>query len=426
MHPQTTSKPPVYPDQPIFVGLSHIGQVFSLGWALKVGPCAVFDFETSRREAIAASELTEEEPGLRARWAMGRDRIQLYSGAEKITDHRVVFLTIDTPLNQQGEPNVEVIRAFIEQCVPYLAHGATLILLSQVYPGFCDEIKRDLLSDRPDVRLVYMVDTLKMGKALERFLEPEQLIFGVERAQDVPEAFQKYFSCPIHTYTWIEAEMVKVAINIYLFFSVTFANAMDNYCRQLGFRFAPLAASLRHDVRIGKDAYIAPSLGVSGGHLERDMTTILRKCQDAQTRRLFEDMKALNADRMRALYDAVGACSGLRSILWVGVSYKRESFSLVNSPFMKFVDRFVKELNVQAYDSFYPLPALDGVTSVRSLSQALDHVDGVVLNYAQEADVDTVRRALQARKDLAGFDISLPAVFAKASAPCPANMRHVF
>ena len=415
-------------EQPLFVGLSHIGQVFSLGWALKAGPCAAFDFEMSRREAVAAGQLTEEEPDLRARWAEGRDRITLHTTPDKISEHRIVFLTIDTPLNQQGEPDVEAIRAFIAQCVPHLGQGATLILLSQVYPGFCDEVKRELLGTRPDVKLVYMVDTLKMGQALPRFLEPEQLIFGAERPEDVPTAFKAHFTCPIHTYTWIEAEMVKVAINIYLLFSVTFANAMDNYCRQLGFRFAPLAAALRQDARIGKAAYIAPSLGVSGGHLERDMTTILRKCEDATTRRLFEDMKAVNTERMRALFDAVSGsnASRLRSLLWVGVSYKRESFSLVNSPFMKFVDRFANELNVQAYDSFYPLPRVDGVTPVSNLGEALESVDGVVFHYAEAEDALAIRRALKDRKDLAGFDISLPPALAGSGEAVPANMRRVF
>ena len=34
---------------PAFVGLSHIGQVFSLGWAEKFGAAAVFDFDEAHR-----------------------------------------------------------------------------------------------------------------------------------------------------------------------------------------------------------------------------------------------------------------------------------------------------------------------------------------------------------------------------------------
>ena len=32
-------------NKPLFLGLSHIGQVYSIAWAKKVGQCSAFDFE---------------------------------------------------------------------------------------------------------------------------------------------------------------------------------------------------------------------------------------------------------------------------------------------------------------------------------------------------------------------------------------------
>ena len=68
--------------------------------------------------------------------------------------------------------------------------------------------------------------------------------------------------------------MVKIAVNLFLFNSVSFANLMDNYCRQHGFKFLKINNSLRDDHRIGKKSYIEPSLGLGGGHLERDVFLI--------------------------------------------------------------------------------------------------------------------------------------------------------
>ena len=40
MKNQETSKP-------LFLGLTHIGQVYSIAWTKKIGSCAVFDFNIS-------------------------------------------------------------------------------------------------------------------------------------------------------------------------------------------------------------------------------------------------------------------------------------------------------------------------------------------------------------------------------------------
>ena len=33
---------------PIFLGLTHVGQVFSIGWSKKIGNCAVYDFDQKK------------------------------------------------------------------------------------------------------------------------------------------------------------------------------------------------------------------------------------------------------------------------------------------------------------------------------------------------------------------------------------------
>ena len=74
-----------------------------------------------------------------------------------------------------------------------------------------------------------------------------------------------------------QAEMIKMAINLYLLTSVSYANLLDFYCRQYGFKFSSINQPIRLDKRIGVSSYISPSLGISGGHLERDLFSIIKK-----------------------------------------------------------------------------------------------------------------------------------------------------
>ena len=116
-----------------------------------------------------------------------------------------------------------------------------------------------------------MVDTLKMGLAINNFLNPEQLIFGGdEEDKKIIKSIFYNFKCKKYLFNFKEAELIKISINLYLFFSVTYANMLDGLGRENDIEFSKIISSLRNDKRIGNYSYIHPSLGMAGGHLERD------------------------------------------------------------------------------------------------------------------------------------------------------------
>ena len=51
--------------EPLFCGLTHIGQVFSIGWSEKIGKCSVFEFNKKSYEKFKKLNVTNEEPSLR-------------------------------------------------------------------------------------------------------------------------------------------------------------------------------------------------------------------------------------------------------------------------------------------------------------------------------------------------------------------------
>ena len=50
---------------PLFLGLSHIGQVYSKCWLKKVGRCAVYDFDKKNLNNFLSNNFTNEEPSLK-------------------------------------------------------------------------------------------------------------------------------------------------------------------------------------------------------------------------------------------------------------------------------------------------------------------------------------------------------------------------
>ena len=50
---------------PVFFGLSHLGQVFSLCWSKKIGNCYVFDNDNKALSSFRKKNYTSEEPKLK-------------------------------------------------------------------------------------------------------------------------------------------------------------------------------------------------------------------------------------------------------------------------------------------------------------------------------------------------------------------------
>jgi len=375
---------------PLFLGISHIGQVFSIGWSEKFGKCSVFDFNKKQLANFSKGRVTQEETNLKKFFIKNKKKIHICKTPNEIKSYTRIFLTLDTPLKENGEPKVREIKNFLYKAIPFFSKNSNLIITSQVYCGFCDDIKNTILKKRKDINLIYMVDTLKMGIALSRFLKPEQIIFGTKNKIKCLSEFKK-FNCQIFYFSYKQAEMIKMAINLYLASNVTFANALDNYCRDLGFNFSSIVDSLRLDKRIGKHSYILPSLGISGGHLERDISTIVKTSKNRNTKDFFLNMNKLHQKRLNVLkfkFFELQNKFKFDKIIWVGPSYKQESFSLLNSPFIKFYKSLKKIKKIFfVYDSFFNLKKLNNFKVLKKIKSNFKNKVLIILNYASKSDL---------------------------------------
>jgi UDPglucose 6-dehydrogenase len=314
---------------------------------------------------------------------------------EDIKKYKNVFLTVATPLNMDGTPKVKEITKIIFNLKNLLKKNCNLIITSQVYCGFCDNLKKTILKDRQDINLIYFAETLVMGNALERFLKPERIIIGYEKKTKFLNNFKK-FQCKVYNYSLKEAEMVKIAVNLFLFNSVSYANMLDNYCRQFGFKFTKINASIRADLRIGKKSYISPSLGLSGGHLERDVFTIIKTARNSEVKSLFKRLKNLNENRINLLikkYTELKNNFFFKKIIWVGPSYKPESFSIVNSPYIKFKN-FLRKRNkkIYIYDSFFNLKSEKLENCLDKINKKTFFKSLVIYNYSNKIDEKNLKK----------------------------------
>ena len=373
----------------LFCGLTHVGQVFSIGWAERVGSCAVYDFDLKKIKEFEKYTVTSEEPNLKKYLIKNKKKITFIESSQEIKNYKNVFLTLDTPITLNGTPNVNYILQTLKKLKKYLCKNVNLIITSQVYCGFCDDLKSKFFKDRKDINFIYMAETLVMGSAFERFINPERIILGADKKVNFLEMFKK-FKCKIFYYKLKQAELVKIAINLYLYNSVSYANLMDNYCRQFGFKFSEINDSIKSDKRIGVHSYISPSLGISGGHLERDVYTVLKTLKDKQSKNIFLNLKKMNNLRINLLVNKFKSLLKERKykkIIWAGPSYKLNSFSIVNSPFLKF-QKYLKKNKIKLFTfySFFDLKKEKIKFIIKKIDKKNLKDCLIIFNYLNERD----------------------------------------
>lgn len=369
-----------------FIGLTHLGIVSSICWASKFPNIIGFDHDIELTKKLSSGKTPLEEPQLQNLLDKNLKFLTFTTNFKLLSKCSNVYISLDTKTDEENQSEYEPLYNLIDKSIPYLPQGVTIILMSQVPVGFCRELKEYIKKKRPelDFKLIYMVETLIIGDAVNRCLHPERIVIGTETGKnnslDKNKILKNQLSkldAPLIFMRYESAELTKLAINFYLFISVTYANLLSDICEAYSADMNEIIPALRLDKRIGPHAYIQPSLGVTGGHLERDMMTLKELEKKMGTKlNLTEILINLNKDRYKWLEKKIEVylLSNIkkpRICIW-GLSYKRDTDSVKGSFALKIINKFADLAKFSAYD-----PLVQSVKNSYKVEICRDRYDAV-------------------------------------------------
>lgn len=346
-----------------FVGLTHLGIVSSICWASKFPSVSVIGFDTDTEiiKKLSSNKLPIEEPHLQELLDKAQNQITFTTNFSRLSKCNIVFITQDIKTDENNRSDYNSFYNLVDKTIPYLPQGILIVLMSQVSVGTCRELKNYIKKIRSnlDFKLFYMVETLIIDKAVDRFLNPERLIIGTESGtilnSDIFKNQLNEFGAPIIIMKYESAELTKLAINFYLFNSVIYANTIADLCEAYSADINGIIPALRLDKRIGPYAYIQPSLGVAGGNLERDMMTLMQLEKNKGIRTdLIEVLIDFNKNRYKWVEKKLQSylfpnVKKPKICIW-GLAYKRGTDSLKNSNAIKIINDLSDSANFSAYD----------------------------------------------------------------------------
>ena len=217
------------------------------------------------------------EPGLNELIAAGiaAKKLSFTTDAKAAcADADVLWVCMDTPVNDNDESDVDSVLAIHRQALAHLPKGALVLISSQLPVGTCAKLEKEF----PQFHFACSPENLRLGKAIDAFEKAERVIVGIrdDAKKAVLEELFAPFTSQILFMRTESAEMVKHALNSFLALSITFINEIARLCEHTGADAKEVAAGLKSEPRIGPKAYLGPGGPFAGGTLARDVVTLTK------------------------------------------------------------------------------------------------------------------------------------------------------
>lgn len=313
-------------------GLWHLGSVTSAGLA-KLGH-EVIGLDSNEKTIALLNEGKAPifEPGLDALLQDGltQKRLHFTTDPHLISDAKIHWINFDTPVDDHDQANIQYVLEQIYTVLPVLNDQAVILISSQMPVGTVGFIEAYVRTHLPTKKFhfAYAPENLRLGQALNVFLNPDRIIVGVRSNQAIPllEELLLPITDKIEWMSIESAEMTKHAINAFLATSVAFANEIASLCELVGADAKEVERGLKTEHRIGPKAYLSPGGPFAGGTLARDVAYLTQISQDKQiVTPLLASIRDSNNEHKnwvrRKLQDVVDDLRGVTIAVW-GLTYK--------------------------------------------------------------------------------------------------------
>ena len=329
------------------------------------------------------------------------------SSREALADAEVLWVTFDTPVDEEDHADVEFVLGKIKSVLPELNDGTVVLISSQIPVGSIKKLEHFVKDNyiKKQICFAYSPENLRLGKSIDVFLNPDRIVVGT-RNDETKEKLKKLFSPITNKIEWMSvesAEMTKHAINAFLATSVTFANELAAICELYGADAKEVERGLKTETRIGPRAYLSPGGPFAGGTLARDIDFLDKAAQEkALAVPLLQSVRVSNNEHKkwtkRKLSEKFTPLSKLSVAIW-GLTYKPETSTLRRSLAVALCDWLIEEgANVRVYDPAveeFPSHWNNHVDRFDSALEALKNTQVLVLGTEWTEFKETAKKMLE-------------------------------
>ena len=341
------------------VGLWHLGSVLCAAWSKLGYEVRGFDYDKQRVSCLLKGIPPVFEPDLSEiiRTSKGNGTLSFFTNMQYLNECDFIFLSYDTPVTANDSSDLKILEKSVRDLRTVMKNGSILIISSQSPVSYCSILRTILRSGNKTLELAYSPENLRLGEAIECYLNPDRIILGTSNrdAESKCLSLLSNVTNRILTMDIASSEMVKHGINSFLAMSIVFANSLADLCEETGANVDDVVEGLKSDSRIGLKAYLSPGIGFSGGTLGRDLKVLDQVYQRfSNSSGWFGTIHKYNSNRKYTMVNKIAKLTnGLegKTLGVLGLTYKPGTSTLRRSLPLEIVSLLVdKGATVRSYD----------------------------------------------------------------------------
>ena len=339
------------------IGVGYVGLVTAACLAELGHHVVCRDIAPERVAMLQRGEVPIHEPGVPELLQRNAERLTFTLDMEDVfRDARIAIICVDTPPTASGDADLSRVEAVIE-ALPASAEGAVLVMKSTVPVGTGNRVRSELdARGREDVGYVSTPEFLREGSAVADFRQPDRVVVGGDRPEDVERVARLYqdLNAPILTTDIASAEMIKLASNAFLATKISFVNEIANVCERVGADVEEVARGMGMDSRIGQ-SFLRPGIGYGGSCFPKDVTALKQLAGNTgYSFQLLASVIEVNELQKRRvigkLQDRLGSLRGRRVAL-LGLAFKPHTDDMREASSIVLASRLIAEgASVVAFD----------------------------------------------------------------------------
>src|ERR671924_2095802 len=373
-------------------GLGRVGLPLALSFADRGLHTIGVERQQTVLDQLAARQMPFSETGTQEllESAMDGNRLELTRAVQDAASADHIVLTLHTPAHVHIEIDISHVRGVVDDLLPVLREGHSLILRSTVAPGTTEWVAGYIEQRRgfrvgEDLFVAHVPERIAQNHFLEEIATLPCIVGGVGEGSSARAAkLFEVFGTEIVETTPVQAELAKIWTNILRYTQFALPNLLMMESDQYGANVFEVIDLINHDYPRGGIA--GPGL-TSGSCLRKDFAFSEERSNAPgmllSVSRVNESVPYFLVEGMKR---RLGSLRG-RRVAVLGLTFKRDSDDLRDSLSDKLIRLLERELaTVVAHDPHAPV-------ATESLEEALAGAEVVVVatNHSEFSQGATLR-----------------------------------
>ncbi len=377
------------------IGLGRVGLPLALCFAARGLRVLGVDHDPAVMSSLQAGRMPFIEAGTQELLdeVLAGGRLELTDRAADAAQAQDIVLTIGTPSFSHVESDLRQLRAAVDDLLPLLRPGHSLVLRSTIAPGTTEYVagyiaKRRTLRVGEDVFVAHAPERIAAGRFLEEISSLPCIIGGVcKTSTERAASLFSVFGAPIVRTTPVQAELAKIWTNILRYATFALPNLLMMDCEMYGANVFEVIELINHDYPRGGIAMPGMTAGTC---LRKDFAFSEERSHAPgmllAVSRVNEGVPLFLVEGVKRRMGSLGS----RKVAVLGLTFKRDTDDERDSLSPKLIRLLERELADVAVSDPH------AATPTQPIDEAVRDADVVIVatNHSAYESLETLRKIL--------------------------------